>query len=276
MHRVNEYIETNRRHWDELVPLHVRSGFYDVDAFKTGQSTLTRLEREEVGDVRGKTLLHLQCHFGLDTLSWAREGAIVTGVDFSPEAVRVARELSGELAIEARFVESDVAGLPDALSGEFDIVFTSLGVVSWLPDLQRWAAVIAHFLKPGGTFYMLEFHPVQQALEITEDNPTVDELRFRWPYFATAEPLRFDDGGSYAEPSALLHNRTTYIYQHSLSEIVTSLLDAGLALEFLHEFPFSRMQHFPFMEKRDDGFWHVTKEGVSAPLMFSLRAHKPG
>ena len=276
MHRVNEYVETNRRHWDELVPLHVKSGFYDVDGFKAGRSTLTRLEREEVGKVGGKTLLHLQCHFGLDTLSWAREGAIVTGVDFSPEAVRVARELAGELGIEARFVESDVARLPDALSGEFDIVFTSLGVVSWLPDLQAWAAVIAHFLKPGGAFYILEFHPVQHALEITEDNPDVDELRFRWPYFATGEPLRFDDEGSYADRSAQLTNHTNYIFPHSLGEVVTSLAGAGLRLEFLNEYPFSRMQHFPFMEKRDDGFWHVMKEGVSAPLMFSLRARKPG
>jgi len=125
---VNEYIDTNRRHWDELVGIHVRSGFYNVEAFKAGRSTLTRIEVAELGDVSGRTLLHLQCHFGMDTLSWARGGAVVTGVDFSPEAIRVARSLSQELAIDARFVESDVYNLPAALDGTFDVVFASYGV----------------------------------------------------------------------------------------------------------------------------------------------------
>jgi SAM-dependent methyltransferase len=272
---VNEYMDANRGYWDEVVPIHVASDFYDLPSFKSGESSLMALERQEVGDVRGKTLLHLQCHFGLDALSWAREGAGVTGMDFSPSAVDVARKLAAETGIEARFLVSDLYELPERLDGQFDIVFTSYGVINWLPDLARWAQVIAHFLKAGGVFYIVEFHPVQHALEIIQDNPDVDELRFRWPYFATPEPLRFDEDGSYANRAASLNNRTNYVFPHSLGEVVTSLVEAGLQIEFLHEFPFDLQKHFPFMRRRDDGYWDLTKPGVSAPLLFSIRASKP-
>ena len=148
---MNEYFEANRRHWDEVVPIHMRSALYDVDSFKAGTSKLKPVEREELRDVRGKTMLHLQCHFGLDTLSWGREGAVVTGVDFSEPAIDAARELAAETGIEARFILSEVYSLPDRLSEEFDIVFTSYGAICWLPDISRWAGVVARFLNPGGT-----------------------------------------------------------------------------------------------------------------------------
>lgn len=154
-------MQANRRHWDELVSIHLRSEFYDVASFVGGRSTLLSIESEEVGDVTDKTLLHLQCHFGMDTLSWARVGATVTGVDFSGEAVKAARRLADEvgLAERASFIESNIYALPDNLSGQFDVVFTSYGVLGWLPDIEGWARVAAHFVKPGGFFYIAEVHP---------------------------------------------------------------------------------------------------------------------
>jgi len=148
---MREYFEANRRHWDEVVPIHVASDLYDVTAFKVGKSRLKPVEREELTDVRGKTLLHLQCHFGLDTLSWAREGAIVTGVDFSLPAIEAARSLAAECRLEARFIPSDIYSLSDKLSEEFDIVFTSYGAICWLPDISRWAQVVERFVRQGGT-----------------------------------------------------------------------------------------------------------------------------
>src|SRR5215471_11552990 len=149
----------NRDAWDLRTRAHLGSTFYDVASFKAGRNTLRPPEREELGDVRGRTLLHLQCHFGLDTLSWARLGASVTGADFSEESIAVATSLAAELGLDARFVCADLYELPDVLDGQFDIVVTTYGVLSWLPDLDRWARVVAHFLRPGGTFCLVEIHP---------------------------------------------------------------------------------------------------------------------
>ncbi len=267
---MDEYLETNRRHWDEVVPIHVASEMYDVAAFKAGKSKL-KPEREELGDVRGKTLLHLQCHFGLDTLSWAREGAIVTGADFSAPALAAARALATELGIEARFVLSDLYSLPERLDGQFDIVFTSYGVLCWLPDVPRWARVAAHFVKPGGTFYIAEFHPIAG---IFDDAPDGDDLRVRYPYFPTDEPLRFDDLGTYTDRSAEIKNSTTYEWPHPTSEVLTALIDAGLRIEFFHEFPFSTYQFLPFTEIVADGSVRLTKHDGCLPLLYSIKATK--
>ena len=170
------------------MPIHERSDFYDVAGFKAGKSTLMPVEVEEVGDVAGKSLLHLQCHFGLDTMSWARLGAKATGVDFSEPAIALARSLSDELAIDVRFVHSNVYDLPENLEGRFDIVFTSYGAVNWLPDLAGWARVVSHFLKPGGTFYVIDGHPFTWGLD--DENP--DDIIIRYPYFRSDEPLKFE------------------------------------------------------------------------------------
>ena len=179
----------------KLTPIHARSAFYDVEAFKAGQSRLLSIEREEVGDVRGKSLLHLQCHFGLDTLSWARLGAQATGVDFSAPAIRLARALNDELGLGATFVHSNVYDLPDALTGQFDIVYTSYGVLVWLPDLIRWAAVVAHFLEPGGTFYIVEGHPFMYVFDM-ERAAEPQGLRVDQSYFGGAEPRRWEAEGA--------------------------------------------------------------------------------
>ena len=272
---VDEYFEANRRHWDELVGIHAGSAYYDAASFKAGRSKLKPVEREELGDVRGQTLLHLQCHFGLDTLSWAREGAIVTGADFSPPAIEAARALAAETGIDARFVLSDIYSLPERLDGQFDIVFTSYGALCWLPDLRRWAQVVSHFLKPGGAFYMVEFHAMAGIFEWGEQ---VQDLEVRYPYFPTRDPLRFEDDGSYADRSAQLQNKLTYSWPHPPSEVVTSLIQAGLRIELLHEFPFSIEKFFPnseLMEERADGLFYLTKYDGSIPLMYSVKARKP-
>ena len=147
---MEQYLEANRKLWDQWTAEHEASPFYDVAGFRAGKDRLRSIELSEMPDVRGKTLLHLQCHFGLDTLAWARRGAIASGVDFSEQSIALARSLSQELGIAADFYCSDIYNLPAVLDGQFDIVFTSYGVLHWLKDLQRWGEVIAHFLKPGG------------------------------------------------------------------------------------------------------------------------------
>jgi len=271
---VDDYLAANRALWDEWADVHVRSDFYRVEEFKRGRSKLRRYELDEVGPVSGRTLLHLQCHFGLDTLSWAREGAIVTGADFSPRAVHLARELADELGIRATFVESSLADLPDHLPGEFDIVYTSRGVLGWLPEVGRWAEVAAHFVKPGGFFYLTEVHPVLQVFD-DEGDVEPGRLELRYPYWTHVEPLAIEVRGSYADREAHVEASVEYGWNHSLGEIVTSVARAGLRVEFLHEFPFLEWPH-PALEARDDGTWRLPgdKDGT-LPLFFSMKASKP-
>lgn len=267
---MDAHMETNRRHWDELVPIHLQSAYYDVEAFKSGKSNLHLLEIEELGDVAGKTMLHLQVHFGIDSLSWAHRGAIVTGVDFSPEAITAARRLASETDTQARFIESELYSLPEKLNEQFDIVFTSYGVLSWLPDIHRWASVVAQFLRPGGAFYIAELHPIGGIFDTS-----ADEFRVNQSYFPRDEALRFDDDGSYADLDATLTNRTTYSWPHPVSEVATALIDAGLRIEFIHEFPYSIERWFPFMELGGDGYYHMPAGIPLIPLLYSIRANKP-
>jgi SAM-dependent methyltransferase len=268
---VNEYIEANRRNWDDRVPIHVASDFYDVASFKAGRSTLLPIERAEVGDVAGKSLLHLQCHFGMDTLSWARAGASVTGVDFSAPAIKAARSLASELNIAARFVESDVYKLREVLTGAFDIVFASYGVLCWLPDLPAWIDIAAGFLKPGGVLYVIDGHPV---VDMLDDDLKGDELRLAFPYLG-AEPLPFESDQTYTDQQAGLEHPLTYTFSHGLGEIVTTVVDAGLEIEFLHEFTFGFFPRRPDMQKRPDGYYELPDNSLRLPFMFSIRARKP-
>jgi SAM-dependent methyltransferase len=270
---MDRYRETNRRHWDELVPIHVGSEFYDVAGFKAGKSTLQAIERGELGDVRGKSLLHLQCHFGLDTLSWARDaGAIVTGADFSAPAIEAARTLAREIGIDARFVHADLYGLPEHLHEQFDVVFTSYGVLGWLPDLRGWARIAARFVRPGGTFYVVEFHPF---VWVFDDSPGVTDLRVRYPYFTGPSPLEIEVPADYADPAAHVENRITFNFPYELGAVVTSLVAAGLRIEFLHEFPYSPYRCWPFTAERPDGKARLIEHDGSVPLLFSLKATKP-
>ena len=185
---MSKYTQVNNEAWDAWAALHVESDYYDVEGFKKGSSTLNRIELEELGDVAGKTLLHLQCHFGLDSLSLARMGAEVTGVDFSSEAIANAQRLNDEVGLKARFIRSDIYELPDSLDGQFDIVFTSYGVLRWLPDVERWGKAIARCLKPGGVFHIVEYHPFASVFEA--DGP-ISDFRVARSYFHRPEPFEY-------------------------------------------------------------------------------------
>jgi ubiquinone/menaquinone biosynthesis C-methylase UbiE len=272
---LDDYLKTNLAWWDEAVDLHEVTAMYDLEAFRGGADSLSPIERDELGPLvgDGTSLLHLQCHFGLDTLSWARRGATVTGVDFSGKAVKRARRLADEVGLgeRARFIQSNVFELPQILDEQFDVVFSSWGVLIWLDDLERWADVVARYVRPGGVFYLAEFHPV---VFLIDDGDHADELRLTYPYFQGREPLRFDEQGSYADPKATKQATVTYEWQHSLSEIVTPLLERGLRLDFLHEFPYTRGLRMPFLERGEDG-WERLKGGRDdAPLSLSLKMTK--
>jgi SAM-dependent methyltransferase len=268
---VEEYIQTNRRNWDDRVPIHLASEFYDVASFKAGRSTLLPIERAELGDVRGKTLLHLQCHFGTDTLSWAREGAIVTGVDFSRPAIESARSLADDQRIEARFIESDVYKLPEVLTGTFDIVFASYGVLCWLPDLPAWMEIAAGYLQPGGLLYIIDGHPLADMLD---DGLAENEIRLAFPYLG-AEPLPFETEETYTDQQSAVGHGLHYNFAHGLGEIVSSAVDAGLQVEFLHEFTFGFFPRHPQMQKRDDGYYELPDDKLKLPFIFSIKASKP-
>lgn len=262
----------NRANWEERVPIHIGSAFYDVAGWKAGRDSLNAFEVEEVGDVRGRALVHLQCHFGLDTLSWARRGANVTGLDFSERAVTAARELAVEAGLEARFVEADVYDAPKALGATYEIVYTSHGVLGWLPDLARWAEVVDALLQPGGVLYLSEFHPVawcfaQDTLE-RRVGAGVDN-----DYFATA-PLLLEEGGTYADRDASTAHDRTIEFQHTLGDIVSAICARGLVLEFLREREGTLFPQFDWLVH--SGEHYLQPEGLPRiPLMFSLRARKP-
>lgn len=267
---MDEYFQANRLLWDQWTGEHEKSPFYDLAGFKAGKDRLRSIELEELGQVDGKTLLHLQCHFGLDTLAWARRGALVTGVDFSEKSIALARSLSQELNIPARFYYAEINRLPDFLSGEFDIVFTSYGVLHWLNDLRRWGEVIAHFLKPGGIFYIVEDHPSMRIFVAAET-----ELKVASPYFFSDTPDKVVMEGSYAS-AGQGQAASFFIWNHSLGEIINALIGVGLRLEFLHEFPYAARAKFPSMVQGDDNWWRLTHQHGMIPLLFSLQARKPG
>jgi SAM-dependent methyltransferase len=256
--------ELNRRWWDERVPIHVASDFYDVEGFKAGRSSLLPFVIEEVGDVAGRSLVHLQCHFGLDTLSWARLGAEVTGLDFSAPAVDAARSLATEAGIDAAFVAASLYDAQDALGGRrFDVVYTGIGALNWLPDLHRWAELVRGLLAPGGFLYLAEFHPIEWVF--ADDDLTVERDYFE------REPLVFEDPGTYADLDAKTVNDRTEEWQHPLSDVVTAVIDAGLVLELLHEHDFTVTPRWPLLEERD-GLLRMPEGGPRLPLMYSLRA----
>jgi len=264
----DRYLRANRETWDAWTRLHVGSAFYDVDGFRAGRCTLDSIELEGVGEVRGRSLLHLQCHFGLGTLSWARLGARATGVDFSGEAIAAARGLARETGLDARFVQSDLYNLPGTLEGLFDVVFTSYGVLPWLPDLEAWGKVVARYLKPGGLFFIAEGHPLAMAVD---DRPGAEGLHVFYPYFRRDEPMRFQERGSYAVPDAPIES-VTYEWFHSLSEILGALLNAGLRILSFREYPLAAWQMFPCLVRDANGFWTFPEGALQIPLTYTIQA----
>lgn len=266
------YVAENRAHWDELAEHHPDTDSYDVEGFLRGESTLRRLEREEL-DAEGRSMLHLQCHLGLDTLSWVRDGGVAraVGVDFAPTAVETARELRDQAGVDpdrAEFVEADVRDLH--LDEAFEVVFTSYGTIYWLPDLQGWAETVATHLEPGGVFYVVDGHPFAAPFH---HESTADDLRLAYPYF-NEEPQTFEEDGSYAGWNFGLENERKHGFSHPPGEILTALTDAGLRVEFWHDHPWSFFQRFEAMEQRGER-WYLPDTEFDLPFTFSLRARLP-
>ncbi|MCK4565765.1 MAG: class I SAM-dependent methyltransferase [Candidatus Thorarchaeota archaeon] len=268
---MDEYMNTNKELWDKLAKIHHDSEFYDVKGFLEGKQTLDPIEVSELLDLSGKKLLHLMCHFGMDTLSLARLGASVTGVDFSSEAIDLATSLAETAGIEANFVCSNVYDAANVLEEKFDVVFTSGGVITWLPDLEKWAEVIASCLKQGGFFYIREFHPFGY---IFDDDDKVTELRVRYPYFQGKEPLVFEDEGSYADKDAKTGKMKTYEWNYPISKIINALIKAGFRIDFFNEFNYSSYKALPFLIEGEGGRWFLPEKKDSVPMMFSLKATK--
>jgi len=265
-HTNDFYIDENQKHWNDRVAYHEKSEFYDVEAFKKGKTSLQSIELEGLGgEVKGKSLLHLQCHFGQDTLSWARMGAQATGADFSTKAIDLARSLNDELDLDAAFVCCNIYDLKEHLKGQFDIVFTSYGTIGWLPDLEAWANIVGHFLKPGGTFYMAEFHPTYYMVDF-------DSLKLMYPYFnrgVFSEPVE----NTYADLDAKIDG-TEYFWQHPMSDIIGSLMRQGLNLQEFKEFDYSPYNCFPNLVETSEGKYQIKGLEGQLPLMFSIKMKK--
>lgn len=264
------WLEANRALWDDRVPLHVRSEFYGVDEFKAGAPALHDFELADVGDVAGKSLVHLQCHFGMDSLDWARRGARVTGLDFSEPALAAARALGAELGIAARFEVGDVYDAPRVLGERYDIVYTGRGALNWLPDIARWAELVAALLVPGGFLYLTEFHPVTDAMA----DGSVDFVR---DYFHRSEAYVYDDGLTYVETDERTSSRKSFEWCHPTSEVITALLGVGLTLELFNEHAFTVYQRFPWLERdasESPRVYRMPPGRPSLPMMYSVRARK--
>ncbi len=261
----SKYFETNKVTWNNKVKVHANSDMYNLEGFKNGSSSLMPYELDALGDVNGKSLLHLQCHFGQDTLSWSRMGAKCTGVDLSDEGIKLAKQLNDELKLDAEFVCCNVLDTSKHVKAEFDIVFTSYGVIGWLPDLKPWGKMIAERLKKGGTFFMAEFHPIVWMFDYLEDKPIM-----KYGYMQD-EVIYEEYEGTYADEESKMISKE-YGWNHGLSEVVNALTDAGLHIEYLNEYDESPYDVLPNLKETDSGMF-VTKDKLY-PLIFTLKAVK--
>ncbi|GAB3753780.1 class I SAM-dependent methyltransferase [Microlunatus parietis] len=228
---MNEHTKINQAFWDEVAPHHARSEFYAVERFVADPDRLAEPERGELGEVAGRSICHLQCHIGLDSLALAYRGAEVTGVDLSAESLKIGRELAARTGIPATFVQSDVLTAADTLATRYDIVFTTRGVLMWVSDLTAWARTCARLLRPGGVFYLLDVHPLAMVLE--ERDPG---FRLTGSYFG-GEPNVVEADASYAVRDVGLTHRETHEWVHPVGAVVSALIEAGIMIDFLHEHP---------------------------------------
>ncbi|GAA4812488.1 class I SAM-dependent methyltransferase [Litoribaculum gwangyangense] len=265
MNNNEKYFEINKQTWNQKVKVHAKSDMYDLEAFKNGKSSLGSYETEALIDVKGRSLLHLQCHFGQDTLSWSRLGATCTGVDLSDEGIKLAKKLNNELGLDAQFVCCNVLDTSKYIKETFDIVFTSYGVIGWLPDLKPWGKMIAERLKKGGTFFMAEFHPIVWMFDYLEGKPVMK-------YGYNQDEVIYEEyEGTYANTNSKMISKE-YAWNHGLGEVVTALTQAGLHMEYLKEYHESPYDVLPELIKTDSGMF-VTKDNLY-PLIFTLKATK--
>lgn len=267
----------NRANWDERVAVHLGPRGYDMAALENGTAQLNAIEEAELGPVTGLRILHLQCHFGRDSLILAQRGASVVGLDFSAPAIDAAFSLTQRLGLEhrVRFVQADVyeaASVIDEPAG-FDAVYVTWGALCWLPDIAGWARIVAHFLKPGGWLYLAEGHPAAMVLDDAAPLPN-GRPGFFAPYFHSG-PLLIEESTDYVDHKATLRNATTCQWIHPLGSVVTSLIQAGLSLRWLHEHPAATWRMFACLQEDAAGLFHWP-DRPWLPLSYSLRADKPG
>jgi SAM-dependent methyltransferase len=260
-----DYVSLNRAAWNHKTPEHIQSGFYNMDAFMKGANSLNHIELELLGDLSGKSVMHLQCHFGQDTISLTRMGADATGVDFSEVAIDHARRFAAECGSKARFICCELYELPQHQVPPCDSVFSSYGTIGWLPDLYRWAAVVAHCLKPGGSFVLAEFHPVVWMYDDDFD-------RVAYPYFNRG-PIVETPQGTYANPNAPLHD-TQVMWNHSIADVLTALVSHNLELTAFREYHYSPYNCFRHTVEQEPGRYTIAHLGNRIPMVYALRAIK--
>jgi 2-polyprenyl-3-methyl-5-hydroxy-6-metoxy-1,4-benzoquinol methylase len=277
MENFDQYFEANKSMWNLRTVAHRDSAFYDRAGFKAGKNVLTPIELKEVGDVKGKSMLHLQCHFGMDSLNWARKGARVTGVDLSNEAIKEAKELNSEMGLDAQFLCANVYDLhPGQLAntnvgdhqlspGSFDIVFTTYGVIGWLPDLKKWAEIIQYYLKPGGFLYLAEFHPVVWIFD--------DEFTHVKYHYDNRELIETENLPTYTDKSTAIPGKE-YSWNHSLSEVMNALIGQGLRIDEFNEFMYSPYPCFNRMVEVGEGQWGIKGMEGKLPMVYSIKAYK--
>ena len=263
---LDKAFNTNRETWNKKVGVHAISDFYDLDGFKKGTSSLNSFELQALSEVSGKSLLHLQCHFGQDTLSWQRMGARCTGVDISDEGINLAKKLNKELKLEADFVCCNVLDTSNFISETFDIVFTSYGTIGWLPDLGPWAQMISERLKPGGIFYIVDFHPIAWMFDYTVSPPN---LKYG---YQQKDVIYEEYEGTYADGNSKITSKE-YAWNHGLGELLTSLAEAGLHIEYLKEHEVTPYNIFPGLVEDSNGMYKLP-EGLY-PLLYEIKAVKP-
>jgi len=262
---MDNYIEINKKSWNNRLESHLNSDFYDMPNFLNGKSSLNEIELSLLGDLKGKRILHLQCHFGQDTISLSRMGAETVGVDLSDESIKKAKELATTSNTSAKFICSNVYDLPKVLDEKFDIVFTSYGTISWLPNLDEWAKVIEHFLKPGGRFVFAEFHPAVWMYD--------DDLKEVAYCYNNAEPIIEVETGTYADKSADIKQK--YVcWNHGIGEVVNSLINKGLNINQLNEFCYAPYPFINNSEEYEPGKYRIKHFGNKFPLVYSIEATK--
>jgi SAM-dependent methyltransferase len=273
---VSEYLHLNRAQWDERAPAHAASPDYGVARFVDDPeflSEVVRFDRPRLGDVRGLRTVHLQCHIGTDTLSLHRLGADVTGLDFSPASLAEARALAERVGAGIDYVESDVYGALDALEpGSFDLVYTGIGALCWLPDIRRWAAVVSGLLRPGGRLFIREGHPMLWTIDETRGDGV---LAVQFAYFEQPDPLVWDDATTYVATDVAFTHNVTHSWNHGIGEIVTALLAEGMELTMLQEHDSVPWVPLPgFMVGDEQGEYRLAERGDRLPLTYTLQARK--
>lgn len=260
-----EYLEKNKSAWERKVEYDIVSEYYNVDGFLSGENALDQLEIAGLGEIKNKSILHLQCYFGLEALTLARMGASVTGLDFCNNAIEQANKLKDKAGLNAKFVCANVYDAPKVMDSQFDIIFASYGSICWLPDLTEWAENIYRLLKPGGSFFLIDFHPLLISFNLLRNKSV------RFSYFNKENPLKFNRTGTYADLNAKIKT-TEYNWNHSLSEVISNFTNQGMQIVEFKEYPFIPLDAFPNLKREIDGYNHVDNDLY--PILFSLKVRK--